>query len=175
MIRKLDPQGFELAKQRALVQAKLAGGGQAVESVSLQGRPNGLRFRGTGLRGNGVPCRRVHRGWLAGEFGRQMSPLNLSRATKHEGPLDDVLQLPHVAGIIVGHEQRHDIRRDASDRLALPPVEPGDEVLHQQRNILLALAEGRTDARPSSASVTATAVSRRGFASGKISRASCRR
>ena len=57
--------------------------------------------------------------------------------------LDDIFQFAHVAGEIVFHQTRQDLVGDAHHVLALQPVEFGDKVIGQQRDVFAALAEAR--------------------------------
>ena len=62
---------------------------------------------------------------------------------QHDHPLDDVLQLPDIAGIAVALEPLHGLGRQ---REAVSLIEPGvalDEVLGQERDLLGALAQRR--------------------------------
>ena len=56
--------------------------------------------------------------------------------------LDDVLQLPNVARVVVLHQYGHDLIREADDILALEAVELRDEVAQQERDILAPFAKG---------------------------------
>ena len=62
---------------------------------------------------------------------------------EHDGALDGVLELAHVAGPRRVHEHRHRLRRDAVDALARAARVPPDEVLDEQRDVLAALAQRR--------------------------------
>ena len=62
---------------------------------------------------------------------------------QHDGALDRVLQLPHVARPVIALERRDHPVFDRLDRLAAPGRMLVDEVLHQHRNVLGTLAKRR--------------------------------
>ena len=74
---------------------------------------------------------------------RQMPRLNERPPAQDEGVLDDVFQLAHVSGEVVRHEAGERLVRDTADRLPLEPVEAGDEVIHEERDVFLPFAQRR--------------------------------
>ena len=136
-----EAEGADLAEQRALVDPEGPGRGQAVEAVPTERLGD---ERGLGR------TRRVADGRRPGprspsgeEVGRQVGELQPVPLAQDEGVLEDVLELPHVAGEVVRHQQAEDFGVDAADRLPLDAIEPGDEVIHEQRDVLPPLAQRR--------------------------------
>ncbi len=74
---------------------------------------------------------------------RQVGYVNQVVAAEHKSSFNFILQLTDIAGPIVRHQQRERLRGNAGDASALQPVEAGDELLHQQRDVLLAAAQRR--------------------------------
>ena len=72
-----------------------------------------------------------------------MAELEAIPVAQDEGVLDDVLELAHVAGEVVRHQEAEDLGVNAGDVLPLEAVEPGDEVLDEQRDVLAPLAQRR--------------------------------
>jgi hypothetical protein len=62
-------------------------------------------------------------------------------AGKYHRSFDDVLQLTDVTWPMIRNEALHHPRADPGDRFVLLLCEPLHEMLHQQRNILAALAQ----------------------------------
>jgi len=62
---------------------------------------------------------------------------------EHESPFDHILQFAHIAGPVVGHQERKRLRGDARNLLVLQIVEAADELPGQQGNILYAAAQRR--------------------------------
>src|SRR5208282_5871092 len=62
---------------------------------------------------------------------------------KHNGALDDVLELAHIARPIVVHQELHRGVRETSRRLVVFAAELVEKALDELRDIFLALAEGR--------------------------------
>jgi hypothetical protein len=74
---------------------------------------------------------------LAGELGRADDLPVL----EDDDPLDDVLQLAHVAGPGVGLHQLHGLAREPAHLAAKLAVEPTDEVFDQQWDVIAALPQ----------------------------------
>ena len=72
-----------------------------------------------------------------------MRPLDLARTTQDEGSLDEVLELPHVARVVVRHQAGKGFVTDPRDPLALERVEPVNEVLDQEGYIFQTIAQWR--------------------------------
>jgi hypothetical protein len=83
----------------------------------------------------------------SGTFCRQLlgQVLDADQAVmaEDEGALDDVLELTNIARPVVSHEQRQGFGLDTLDRPALQAIEAADEMLDQERQILLAAAQRR--------------------------------
>ena len=63
--------------------------------------------------------------------------------TERQRPFDDVLELPHVTGPGVGHQSAQGVLRDRHGRPPDIRAELLEKVLHEQRNIVAALAQRR--------------------------------
>jgi hypothetical protein len=63
--------------------------------------------------------------------------------TQNEAIFDEILQLTHVPGKRVTHEDLHDCRRNTGDALAPLRVEPLHEMLDKKGNIFASLFERR--------------------------------
>ena len=62
---------------------------------------------------------------------------------KNHRSLDEILQLPHIAGPVIGLERFHGLRRDRLDAFLHPLGEFLSKVSDQQGNIFRALTQGR--------------------------------
>ena len=70
--------------------------------------------------------------------------LVIDPAARHDDrPLDGVLQLAHVAGPVVGDQRLHRLLGDPGRRRGRRVAELRQEVLHQQRDVVLALSQRR--------------------------------
>src|SRR5262245_1499168 len=74
---------------------------------------------------------------------RQVGEADLAAAAQHHQPLDQVLELAHVARPVVAHERFHGLGRDAARAELLLLAGLAQEVRHEQRDVLAALAERR--------------------------------
>lgn len=130
-----DLQGADLAVERAGVDPQLGGGLLPVAGVAAQGFGDHESLHG--LKG--------HEAGGAGgpQFRRQVPDVDTSLLAEHESVLQDVFQLPHVARVIVFHQAHEHRVGNAGHILALEPVQSGDEMVHQQRDVLAALPKGR--------------------------------
>ena len=72
---------------------------------------------------------------------RQVAEFDETAPAEHEGVLDDVLELPGVAGKVRPHEHVHDLARNARHVLVLDLVESRNEVLDEERDVLSAVAQ----------------------------------
>ena len=70
--------------------------------------------------------------------------LQEGRVGKDDGAIDGVFELADVAGPVEGGEQGQGLARTAGDALAFLDIEAGDEVVDQGRDVLAALAQGRS-------------------------------
>ena len=88
---------------------------------------------------------RLARGVRAGRAGRrrrqaEVGGLDDVPLRHHRAPLEDVAELADVAGPVVGEERAHRLRRDLHPLLHLG-LEPVEEVLDEERDVLLALPQ----------------------------------
>src|SRR5712692_3083114 len=106
--------------ERAADQVRLDGAEMAVEAETLRERAAG----GGGLQGGGHLLRKA---------------LGQDRAARLEGDgsLDDVLQLAHVSRPRVLGEAIHGLAGDLGHRLVHLPAESAEEVLGEERDVLL--------------------------------------
>jgi len=123
--------------------------GEALQTVAtqraLEVHPLDLlqvRFEVEARRRDGLDRRRAARRRLA-QVRRQAVGGQLGRLFEGHAPLHDVLQLAHVAGPAVGHEEAHRISMDRAHRTAHPFGEAVHELLGQDRHVLGALAQRR--------------------------------
>src|ERR1035438_6116953 len=79
----------------------------------------------------------------ATQGGGKMLQLNHPAPAQHEGVLDNILQLPHVAGEVMFHEPGQHWVGNAGNIFALEPVEPRDEMVNQQRDVLPPVSQAR--------------------------------
>ncbi len=88
-------------------------------------------------------CLRTRGGAAGRQFVGEMADSDQSFPTEDKRPLDHILEFPDIARPLVGHEQGNGLGGDAPDGSALQPVEPLDELVRQERDVLLAPAERR--------------------------------
>src|SRR5262249_4742018 len=96
----------------------------------------GLVSRRCGWRRPGSPSSRFHR------QPRLVDRKHLT-GTQDHGPLDHVLQLPDVAGPVVGLQQIQRLLVDRADALARAGGVSPHEVLHQHQDVISPLSRGR--------------------------------
>ncbi len=140
--------------------AEFLRGGEAVAAGVLQGFPDGLSFdeisgpahvgaawdtiRNAGHLASAAPVRQCgHVPARPGQLCRQVFDTDGPAAAEDESPFNDVLQFAYVSRPVVGHEQRQGLDVDAGYRLAVQTVEPGDELVGNQRDVFLAAAQRR--------------------------------
>lgn len=120
---------------------ELPGRSQPVVAVPFQSLTDGFAFQGSD-RGFEIP--EVSQGWPgAHKFLGKMPEFDSAVLDEDESMLDDVLEFPNIAWVIVSPKKRHHVRVHPRDRLALTPVEFRDEMIHEERNILFSLSQGR--------------------------------
>src|SRR5690606_4676793 len=80
-------------------------------------------------------------GRAGGEVGGKVLDLGRIRLAKRDGVFDDVFQFAHISRVVVVEENVCRLVGESGD---LPPVHGGEliqEVTHQERNILAAIAQ----------------------------------
>ena len=82
---------------------------------------------------------------LLGQGFRQMLHLDVASRTENKSVLDDVFQLPDIAGIAVLHQEGNHLRANPDDILLLLNAEGADKVIDQQGHVFEPLAEGREE------------------------------
>ncbi len=86
--------------------------------------------------------RRRRLGGRSRDLAREIpEPYRRAGGERH-GPLDDVLELPHVAGKRVGLERAEGVRCEAADVLVLLAGAARQEVLREGADVFAAIAEG---------------------------------
>ncbi len=120
----------ELESRECLVAAVLAQRGEQLLLLAVRRFPGELAGRGERRSPEDVGRREV--------LGLEHGPL-----PHDEGVLHHVLQLAHVARIIVGQEDPKGLGSDLAHGPVAPPAEALQSTLDQQRNVLLALGQGR--------------------------------
>lgn len=132
-------EGPEFTKKGTGIDSEFPGGGGAVSAVAAEGvlDEEGLHFLERGPRKPGGSL-----GMVPDEVGGQVAGFDQAAADEDKGVLDDILQFPDVARIVVLHEDLEGGFGAAGDILVLAAIELGDEVLDQERDILAAVAEG---------------------------------
>jgi hypothetical protein len=139
LLGKLDPKLAYLAKQSALVHAKLARSSEPVASVTPESVADGLDFRSLDRIDHATPMFRVGR--AGHQLRGQVPEVHLTLVQKHECVLNDVLQLSDIAGIVMGAQDSDNIRTDSRNVLVLHGIEERNEVLHERGDILSPLAK----------------------------------
>ena len=146
LLRKGDPQFFHSAEKRGLVDAEILRRRQAVEGVAFEGGAEdpGIEDIVSGPHIGTL----VHRCAVRRQILGQVSDADVPLVAENEGPLDGVFQFADIPRPIMGHEERQGFRGDSRHGFPLQPVEPGDELLHEKRNVLFPSAQrGKFDAR----------------------------
>ena len=108
-----DAQGLDLAEECTLMHAEFARCREAVEVVAAERFPDGLCFNGAD--------RRLHvavnsdRGHTRQKLLRQVLWFYRAFPAQHKSVFNDVLQFPHIARVIVCHQERHDFMTDSGN------------------------------------------------------------
>ena len=70
-----------------------------------------------------------------------MLQLNGPILAKHKGMLDDVLEFPNVAGVVVLHENSEYFLSQSGNFSSLQPVESVDEMIDEERDVLSTISQ----------------------------------
>jgi hypothetical protein len=136
----IDSEVLDLSPQGRWVDAEFRSGGLATSPVTAEGVGDVKNFdRSQGRPGADFQSRQT--GALE-DLLWEVPKLDETAPAEHERVFDGVFKLSGVAGEIASHEHIQDLVRDPSDVLVLNPVEPRDEMVDQQRDVLSAVAEG---------------------------------
>src|SRR2546426_11423920 len=84
---------------------------------------------------------RLQGDWSSDVCSSDLSPDHVAGGHDHEA-FHHVAELAHVPGPVVGDEVAERLARDGLEPLAVLPAEERDEVVHEQRDVVLALAQG---------------------------------
>ena len=140
LLWQIQPQPLQLSPQRRLVNSEFRRRGRPVPIVPFERIVEKPCFDLSQCETlDGRPAFFHARREVIGE----MFHLNHIAPAQYEPVLDYVFKFPHVTREIVIHEYLDDPGRDTRYVPSLQRVQPPDEMINKQGNILLALHEGR--------------------------------